>query len=114
MVLKLFYHWFTVFLAVGALAHFVSGSFVDNAITAALVAVFLTVIHLLIKPLIQAFHMPVNLVSLGIMSIVLNIIVIWVLGNGLLDGFSVFSFLSAFLGSVILTILTLLNNKMTS
>ncbi len=70
MVLKLVYHWFTILLAVGALAHFAVGATIDTILTAALIAACLTVVHVLIKPICQAFHIPVNLLSLTIIALV--------------------------------------------
>lgn len=113
MVLKLIYHWFTILLAVGALAHFVSGSTIDTALTAGLVAVFLTIVHVLIKPICVAFHVPVNLISLTIFSLVLNTFALWVLGS-LIDGFVISNITAAILGSIILSILAWFNNKMVS
>ena len=100
MVLKLIYHWFTILLAVGALAHFVMGATVDTVLTAALVAAFLTVVHVLIKPLCDAFHIPVNLVSLTILSLIFNTLALWALGS-LIDGFVISSVTAAFLGAIL-------------
>ncbi len=111
MVLKLVYHWFTILLAVGALAHFVNGATVDTIITAAVIAFFLTVIHVLIKPLCDAFHIPVNLLSLTILALIFNTFALWALGS-LIDGFVISSLMAAFLGAVVLTILAWFNNRM--
>ncbi len=113
MVLKLIYHWFTILLAVGALAHFVSGASIDTAITAGLVAIFLTIIHVLIKPICVAFHIPVNLISLTIIALVLNTFSLWFLGS-LIDGFVISNITAAILGSVILSVLAWFNNRMVS
>ena len=113
MILKLIYHWFTILLAVGALAHFVSGATIDTAITAALVALFLTIMHVLIKPIAQAFHIPINLLSLSILSLIFNTLVLWFLGS-LISGFVISNITAAILGSIILTILAWFNNRMVS
>lgn len=113
MVLKLIYHWFTILLAVGALAHFVSGAVIDTALTAALVAACLTVLHVLIKPVTEAFHIPVNLLSLTIMSLIFNTLALWFLGS-FLDGFVISSVPAALFGAVILSILAWFNNRMVS
>lgn len=111
MVLKLVYHWFTLILAVGALSHFVSGALIDNALTAALVAGILTILHILIKPITQAFHIPINLISLTIISLILNTVALWFLGS-LINGFVISNLPAAIFGSAILSILAWFNNKM--
>lgn len=113
MVLKLVYHWFTILLAVGALAHFVTGATIDNIFTAALIAVFLTIIHVLIKPICTAFHIPINLISLAIVAVIFNTLALWALGS-LIDGFVISSMSSAILGAIILSILAWFNNRMVS
>jgi uncharacterized membrane protein YvlD (DUF360 family) len=113
MALKLIYHWFTILLAVGSLAHFVDGATIDTAITAALVAACLTVVHVLIKPLAEAFHIPVNLLSLTIISIIFNTLALWLLGS-LITGFVVSTVPAAVFGAIILSILAWFNNRMVS
>ncbi len=113
MVLKLIYHWFTILLAVGALAHFVTGATIDNAITAALVAGFLTIVHVMIKPVTEAFHIPVNLLSLMIISMIFNTFALWFLGS-LVTGFVISSLPAAIFGAIILSILAWFNNRMVS
>lgn len=113
MVLKLIYHWFTILLAVGALAHFVSGAFIDTALTAALVAACLTIVHVLIKPIAEAFHIPVNLISLTIISLIFNTLALWFLGS-LITGFVISSVPAALFGAIILSILAWFNNRMVS
>ena len=113
MVLKLVYHWFTILLAVGALSHFVSGATIDTVYTAALVAAILTIVHVLIKPICEAFHIPVNLVSLTIISVIFNTLALWLLGS-MMFGFAISSVESAVFGAIILSILAWFNNKMVS
>lgn len=113
MALKLIYHWFTILLAVGSLAHFVDGATIDNAVTAALVAAALTVVHVLIKPISEAFHIPVNLLSLTIISLIFNTLALWLLGS-LIAGFVVSTVPAAVFGAIILSILAWFNNRMVS
>lgn len=111
MFLKLIYHWFTILLAVGSLAHFVTGAFIDNAITAAMVAAALTVVHVLIKPITEAFHIPINLISLTIVSLVFNTLALWFLGS-LVNGFVISTVPAAVFGAIILSVLAWFNNRM--
>lgn len=113
MVLKIIYHWFTILLAVGSLAHFVSGAFIDTAITAAIVAAALSVVHILIKPITEAFHIPVNLISLTIISLIFNTLALWFLGT-IVNGFVISTVPAAVFGSIILSVLAWFNNKMVS
>ena len=111
MVMRLIYHWFTILLAVGSLAYFVDGATIDTAITAALIAAFLTVVHVLIKPVTEAFHIPVNLLSLTIVSLIFNTLALWFLGS-MISGFVISTAPAALFGAIILSILAWFNNKM--
>jgi uncharacterized membrane protein YvlD (DUF360 family) len=113
MVMRLVYHWFTILLAVGSLAHFVNGATIDNAVTAAIVAAALTVVHILIKPITEAFHVPVNLISLTVVSLIFNTLALWFLGT-IISGFVVSTVPAAIFGAIILSILAWFNNKMVS
>lgn len=113
MVMQLVYHWFTILLAVGSLAHFIDGATIDTAITAALVAAALVVVHVLIKPIAQAFRVPINLLSLTIISLIFNTLALWFLGS-LVTGFVISSVPAAVFGAVILSVLAWFNNRMVS
>ncbi len=111
MILKIIYHWFTILLAVGSLAHFVEGAYIDRILTAAFVAALLTVVHILIKPITEAFRIPVNLVSLTVVSLIFNTLALWMLGS-IITGFVITTVPAAIFGSIILSILAWFNNRM--
>ncbi len=111
--MRLIYHWFTILLAVGALSHFVTGATIDTAVTAALVAACLTVVHVLIKPITEAFHIPVNLLSLTLLSLIFNTLALWFLGS-LITGFVISTVPAAVFGAIILSVLAWFNNRMVS
>ncbi len=113
MVLKIIYHWFTILLAVGSLAHFVDGAVIDTAFTAGLVAAILTVVHILIKPITEAFRIPVNLLSLTVVSLIFNTLGLWMLGS-VITGFVISTVPAAIFGAIILSILAWFNNRMVS
>jgi len=111
MFLRVIYHLFVILFALGFFAYFVNGVSVANILTAVIVAFILAIVHILIKPFTQAFHIPINLISLFVISLLLNTLVIWFLGN-YNPSFVVATFEAAFVCGFVLTILAWFNNKM--
>lgn len=91
-------------IAVFALAHILNGVQVDNYITAIIVAVVLSLLNLLVKPLLVFFTLPITIITLGLFLLVINGLII-LLADKFIDGFSVSSIWWAILFSVLLSIL---------
>lgn len=91
-------------LAVIVLARLLSGVQVDGYLTAIIVAVVISVLNLIVKPILVIFTLPVTIVTLGLFLLVINAIII-LLADGLVDGFAVSNFWWAILFSVLLSIL---------
>lgn len=84
-------------------AWLIPGISVDNFWTAMLVCIVITLINIFLKPIISFISMPVNFLTLGLFSFVINAILLWFAGY-ITPGFSVDGFLSALLGSIILAV----------
>lgn len=97
-------------LAVIAAAYFVSGIEVVGVLPAIIAGAVLVFIHTIIKPIIKILTLPINILTLGIFSIVLNGLFFWFVST-IVSGFSVESFTDALWGSVIVSILNWLSDK---
>lgn len=91
-------------IAVFFLANVLNGVQVDNYVTAIIVAVVLSVLNLLVKPILVILTLPITFITLGLFLLVINAIIIF-LADTLIDGFSVSSIWTAILFSILLSIL---------
>lgn len=91
-------------LAVFILAYLLSGVDVDGYVGALIVALVLSVLNLLVKPILVIFTLPATILTLGLFLLVINAIII-LLADKLVSGFSVDSFWWALLFSILLSIL---------
>ncbi|WP_458627791.1 phage holin family protein [Winogradskyella sp. PC D3.3] len=91
-------------LAVFVLANILNGVTVDGYVGALIVAIVLSVLNLLVKPILVILTLPATILTLGLFLLVINALII-VLADKLIDGFAVSSFWTALLFSVLLSIL---------
>lgn len=91
-------------LAVFILAYVLNGVTVDGYLGAIIVAIVLSLLNLLIKPILVILTLPVTIVTLGLFLLVINALMI-LLASNLIDGFSVSGFWTALLFSVLLSFL---------
>ena len=91
-------------LAVFVLANILNGITVDGYVGALIVAIVLSVLNLLVKPILVILTLPATILTLGLFLLVINALII-LLADKLIDGFAVSSFWTALLFSVLLSIL---------
>lgn len=91
-------------IAVFVIAHFLTGVNVDTYTTAIIVAIVLSVLNLLVKPILVILTLPITIVTLGLFLLIINAIII-LLADKLIDGFSVSSIWIAVLFSILLSFL---------
>ncbi|MEM8507604.1 MAG: phage holin family protein [Bacteroidota bacterium] len=91
-------------LAVVILAKVLPGVAVDSYITAVIVAVVLSVLNVLVKPLLIILTLPITIISLGIFLLFINAIII-MLADYFIRGFQVQSIWWALLFSLLLSLL---------
>lgn len=91
-------------IAVFVLAEILNGVSVDNYITSLIVAVVISVLNVLVKPILVILTLPVTILTLGLFLFVINALII-VLADKLIDGFRVDGIWTAILFSILLCIL---------
>ena len=96
--------------AVVLTVHFVPGLSVASWMTTLLVALVWSVIVIVIKPVLQILTLPINILTLGIFSFVLNALLFWAMAS-IVPGFFVAGFWSALLGALVLSVLSWLIQK---
>jgi putative membrane protein len=101
-----FTHWIVGTIAIIISAYLLPGVQV-TLIGAIVLAVVLALINIFIKPLIFILTLPINILTLGLFSLVINALLIE-LASGIVPGFYVASFWSALWFSIILSLITTL------
>lgn len=111
--MNIFFRWLMLILAVIASAYFVEGISVVGILPAVIAGAVLIFIHTIIKPIIKILTLPINILTLGIFSLVLNGLFFWFVST-VVSGFEVLDFMDAFWGSVIVSVLNWIADKVIS
>lgn len=99
-------------LAVILLANFLPHVTVDTYGTAIIVAIVLSLLNFLVKPILVILTLPVTILTFGLFLLIINALII-LLADNLIDGFNVdglwwallFSLLLSFLQSILFSLL---------
>lgn len=91
-------------LAVIVAAYVLPGVFVDDFLTAIVIAIILAVLNVTVKPLLVLLTIPLTIFTLGLFLIIINGIII-LMASALIPGFQVDGLLWALLFSLVLSIL---------
>lgn len=102
-MLNLFLKWIAYTLVIIFTAWVVPGISVENFLSAMLVCVILALINTFIKPLLEIISFPLTVLTLGLFALVINALMLMFAG-WLAPGFEVDGFLSALIGSIILSL----------
>ena len=92
------------------IANFLSGVHVASFVTSLIVAFVLGIIYIFIKPIMILFTLPFTIFTLGLFLLVINAIVI-IMCTKIVGGFTVDSFWTALVFSVVLSILQSISYK---
>lgn len=107
--MRLIAKWIIVALAFLALPSIVSGISIASFGTALIVAFFWGLINLIVKPVLTLIFLPINLLTLGLFSFVINALLFWGIGS-FVKGFDVAGFVPAFLGALVMSVVGVLAN----
>jgi putative membrane protein len=103
----LLFKWLVSALGFLVLPYFIPGIFVKGLGTALILAVLWGLINITIKPILLILTLPLNLLTLGIFTFVINGFLLWLLG-GIIQGFEVRGFWAAIFGALILSVINAL------
>lgn len=94
-------------------SRFVPGISVDGIYVALLAALVIGILNVLVKPILFILTLPITIITFGLFTFVLNALMFW-LAASFLDGFAVAGFLPALVGSLIVSaVSTVLNRILT-
>lgn len=98
--------WLLYALAVIFVSWVVPGIEVSGFLNAMFVVIIIALINAFIKPLLQFITLPINILTLGLFSLVVNALLLMLAGY-ITPGFEVEGFLSALIGSVLLSLFSI-------
>ncbi len=108
--MKIILHWLILSLAILASAYVIPGIHVSGILVAILAAAILAFINTIIKPVISILTLPLNILTLGLFSLVINGLFFWFIAH-FISGFTVDTFKAAFLGAIVVSIINWLGEK---
>lgn len=103
--MKLVIHWIISAIAIGVAAYLIPGVHVATVLAALILAVVLGIINAFFKPIINLITLPINIVTLGLFSLVVNALLIMLAGM-VVPGFTVDGFWPAFFFAIVLALVS--------
>ena len=104
--MEIFLRWLLYTLALIFTSWVIPGLEVSSFLNAMFVVVIIALINTFIKPFLQIITLPINILTLGLFSLVINALLLMLAGY-ITPGFEVEGFLSALIGSIVLSLFTL-------
>lgn len=106
MILK----WILFALLIMFIAWVIPGITVTGFISALIVVIVLSIVNLFIRPLVELISLPLNVITLGIFSLIINAL-LFLLAAKFSPGFQIDGFWSGFFGALILSVFTPMIDK---
>ena len=97
--------WLILTVAIMVAAHLIEGIEVKGFWSAFLAAAILGVLNALFRPILIILTLPINILTLGLFTFVINAVLIMMV-SGVIGGFEVHGFWSAFLGSLVISVVS--------
>jgi putative membrane protein len=88
------------------------GITLTGAVPAIIAVAMLAVVNALIRPLIVVLTIPLNCLTLGLFTVIINALLFWLVGSGWLKGFRVEGFLPALFGSLVMGVISGMANHL--
>lgn len=104
-MINMIIRWVVFALIIMVTAWIIPGISVNSFTSALLVCIVIGLINTFIRPVLQFISLPINFLTLGFFSLVINALLL-MLAGAITPGFQVNGFLSAFFGSIILSFFT--------
>lgn len=99
-----------IVLAILFAAYIVPGITVEGFYAALIAAIVLGFFNLILKPILVILTLPIQIISLGLFTIVINAGLLWFAAS-ILEGFEIDGFIAAVIGSVIISVVSGVGNK---
>jgi len=98
-------------LALLIVAYFVPAISVEGIMTALIVAVILGILNAIVRPVLIVLTLPITIVTLGLFIFIINAALFWFAAS-FIESFAVTTFWWALIGSVLVSIMSTIGNKL--
>lgn len=109
--MKILIKWLIIAVSILIAARIIPGVVVTGFWTALVLAVVMGLINVIIKPILILVTLPINLMTLGLFTFVINALLV-MLASSIVKGFEVGGFLNALLFGIIVSILNFILSKL--
>lgn len=92
------------------LPYIVPGIAISSLYIAIIAAILLGLVNLVIKPILILLTLPINILTLGLFTFVINAALFWFVAS-FVSGFIVDGFLAALVGSLVVTVVSALGSQ---
>jgi len=99
--MRLLLRWLISAFVLMLVAYYVPGITVVSFYAALIAALILGLINAVIRPLVVLLTLPVNILTLGLFTLIINALMFW-LASSVVKGFYVSGFAAAFWGALIM------------
>ncbi len=110
MLFKALIHVLATAVTLILIANYVPGIDVSGFYIAIVVAVIWGVLGLTVRPVLTLLTLPINIITFGLFSFILNALLFWLLST-FIEGFDIAGFVPALIGSAILSIVAWVLHK---
>lgn len=100
-------NWFLSALALLIVSRVVTGIHLDDFGAALIAVILLGLINALIKPVLLLLTLPITVLTLGLFALVINALMLMLAGS-VISGFRVDGFGAALIGSILLSLISML------
>jgi len=102
-------NWILSAIAIVVIANYLPGVSVASFTTALVVALVLGIINAVIKPIIMILTLPINIITFGLFTFVINAVLILIVAR-LVPGFTITGFVPALIAAIALWLISTLIN----
>jgi putative membrane protein len=92
-------------LALFVVEYLVPGFHLASIWTAVVAAIVIGIVNTLIRPILQFIALPISILTLGIAALIINVLLLWGTSK-LIPGFVIANFWTAFIASILLSLVT--------
>ena|SRR3989339_370749 len=109
--MKLILRWIINALALLVVSELIAGFFVDSFYHALIAALVLGLLNAIIRPLLIIITLPVNILTLGLFTFVINAFLLWFMST-FIAGVDIIGFWSALGAAIILWAVSVVTNQL--
>lgn len=96
--------WLINTVGIVLVAHLMPGIDVDGLLPAVVAGLVLGIVNAIVRPILVILTLPITLLTLGVFLLVINGLMLYLVG-GVVEGFHVSGFWSAFFGALLLSLI---------